>query len=246
MHNTLIRLVTGAVSRELEWVGFLADYASMTARMRQPGVFSIGGLEIHTGAGVYQPGPGSSTQFIADHLNELLPRGAKSVLEIGCGSGALALLSARRGLTVDACDIDPIAVHYTNENARRNDIALSVCQSDLFGAFQDRTYDTILFNLPFYHPSDPITDHERPLADPNGQLITRFLNEAHRHLAPGGHIAFTFANCGQVSVLQRSDWEMEVAALDYQRRNNFVRLIVRASSLRQPDGPNTSPGLVRH
>lgn len=49
---------------------------------------------------------------------------APRALDVGCGSGILAISAARLGVTrVDAIDIDPDAVAATEENARRNGVA---------------------------------------------------------------------------------------------------------------------------
>jgi ribosomal protein L11 methyltransferase len=45
-------------------------------------------------------------------------------LDVGCGSGILAIAAAGLGVTrVDAIDVDPDAVAATEENARRNAVA---------------------------------------------------------------------------------------------------------------------------
>ncbi len=43
------------------------------------------------------------------------------VLDVGCGSGILALAARKRGATVDLCDTDPLAVESAKENFERND-----------------------------------------------------------------------------------------------------------------------------
>ena len=46
------------------------------------------------------------------------------VLDVGCGSGVLAIAAARLGVSrVDAIDVDPDAVSATEDNARRNGVA---------------------------------------------------------------------------------------------------------------------------
>lgn len=60
---------------------------------------------------------------------ELLERalaggGAPHALDVGCGSGILAIAAATLGVPrVDAIDVDPDAVSATEENARRNGVA---------------------------------------------------------------------------------------------------------------------------
>jgi ribosomal protein L11 methyltransferase len=59
-----------------------------------------------------------------------LPAGG-SVLDLGCGSGVLAIAALRLGFEpVHACDLDPIAVEVTAENAARNGVALAPFVAD--------------------------------------------------------------------------------------------------------------------
>src|SRR5215210_8095413 len=57
------------------------------------------------------------------------------VLDLGCGSGILAIAAARLGATVLALDTDSIAVTATRENVQRNDVAglVSVAEGSLGG-----------------------------------------------------------------------------------------------------------------
>jgi ribosomal protein L11 methyltransferase len=49
---------------------------------------------------------------------------SRTVADIGCGTGVLAIAAAAWGATVTAVDIDPDAVAVTRENAARNGVAL--------------------------------------------------------------------------------------------------------------------------
>jgi ribosomal protein L11 methyltransferase len=58
------------------------------------------------------------------------PRG--SFVDVGCGSGVLAIVAAKLGFTpVTALDYDPAAVTATDENAERNDLTLRARRLDL-------------------------------------------------------------------------------------------------------------------
>jgi SAM-dependent methyltransferase len=50
----------------------------------------------------------------------------RSVIDVGCGSGVLAIAAARRGATVVAVDVDEEAVRATRDNAARNGVTLDV------------------------------------------------------------------------------------------------------------------------
>lgn len=68
-------------------------------------------------------------------LELLLERAPGSVLDLGCGSGVLAVAAAQLGFApVTALDVDPAAVEATGENARRNGVVIDVRCVDVFAA----------------------------------------------------------------------------------------------------------------
>ena len=48
----------------------------------------------------------------------------RRVADVGCGTGVLAIAAAARGATVEAVDVDPVAIEVTAANAARNDVVL--------------------------------------------------------------------------------------------------------------------------
>lgn len=73
-----------------------------------------------------------------------------SFLDIGCGSGILAIAAAKLGLKdVLAIDNDPVAVEVCRENAERNGVAGGVeCrEADLEQFEPGRTYDLVAVNI---------------------------------------------------------------------------------------------------
>jgi ribosomal protein L11 methyltransferase len=98
-----------------------------------------------------------STQLCLTALEDVVRPGQR-VLDAGCGSGILSIGAARLGAaSVDAFDIDPIAVTATQENAAFNDlpVAINVIASAgpddaVFWRSEDgarRTWDVILVNI---------------------------------------------------------------------------------------------------
>lgn len=74
----------------------------------------------------------------------------KRVLDMGCGTGILAILAAKMGATrpVHAIDIDPVAVESAKENCIKNRIggALAALTGDA-SLIQRERYDVILANI---------------------------------------------------------------------------------------------------
>ncbi len=90
-------------------------------------------------------------------------------LDLGTGSGILAIAASKLGAkTVNAYDIDPVAVRVANENVNDNGITNITCgKSDLFAGVEEKTYDLICANI---------------VAD----IIIRMLPDVKKYLRPGG------------------------------------------------------------
>jgi ribosomal protein L11 methyltransferase len=75
-----------------------------------------------------------TTQLCVSFIEQHVTPGMQ-VLDLGCGSGILAIAAARLGATVLALDTDSIAVTATRENVERNDVAglVSVAEGSLGG-----------------------------------------------------------------------------------------------------------------
>lgn len=83
-------------------------------------------------------------------LAKLVSREAKSnVLDMGTGSGYIALLLARSGFSVTGVDKDPKAIENARENAAINSLKIDIFRSDLFSEVKDK-YDIIVFNIPTF------------------------------------------------------------------------------------------------
>jgi ribosomal protein L11 methyltransferase len=98
------------------WAGDRPDADSRLAVVIDPGrAFGTGGH--------------GSTRAALELLQRLHPCPA---LDLGCGSGVLAIAAARLGFGPLACfDRDPLAVGATAENAERNGVPLAVARADV-------------------------------------------------------------------------------------------------------------------
>lgn len=91
-----------------------------------------------------------TTQLCLEAL-ETMAIPAMDVLDLGCGSGILAIAAAKLGAgKVLALDIDPIAVRATRENAARNGVAKQIVAEQ--GSLENvrssaRRFDMVLVNI---------------------------------------------------------------------------------------------------
>ena len=183
----------------------LADYEAMVARRerREPMQYILGesgfmGLTFHVAPGVLCPRP--DTEILCEEaLRRLKPNGR--VLDIGTGSGALAISIARLspGSRVTAADISDTALEIARGNAERNGADVRFVQSDCFSALTGETFDMIVSNPPYIDREDmktlmPEVRQEPELALYGGEdgldFYRRITREAGAHLAEGGVLLF--------------------------------------------------------
>jgi len=139
---------------------------------------------------VYEPAEDSF--LFADNLEV---KQVEAVLDLGTGSGILAVLAAKTAGNVVAVDVNPYAILCAKENAKRNGMIskISFLQADLFSAFAaDTQFDVILFNAPYLpsEKSEEATWIGRSWAGgANGrEVVDRFIAEVPSYLKLRGRI----------------------------------------------------------
>jgi release factor glutamine methyltransferase len=139
--------------------------------------------------GVYPPQ--DDTALLACALAaEPLSAGAR-VLDLGTGSGALALAAARRGTRVTAVDVSRLAVWTARLNARLAGLRVRIVRGNLFRPVAGQRFDLILANPPYVPaPADEGEPHGEARAwdaGPDGRLVLdRICRDAPALLGPGG------------------------------------------------------------
>lgn len=129
----------------------------------------------------------------------------ESVLDVGTGSGVIAVFACYRGAAkVTAVDINPAAIKSARHNARLHgfDKIMAVKRSNLFDKLGDEQFDVITANLPFRNKAAPDVV-ARSQWDTDFQTNTRFFQEAAQHLKPGGRIYFAQASFGAVEEVRK-------------------------------------------
>lgn len=88
-----------------------------------------------------------TTRLMLDYLLDL-PMADKSVLDVGTGTGVLAILCGMQGAkTITAIDIDPWSYENAMENARRNRQDMIEVLQGSMGCVSGREFDVVLANI---------------------------------------------------------------------------------------------------
>lgn len=158
------------------------------------GVKEFFGLDLAVNPSVLIPRP--DTETLVECAIERLPAAA-SVVELGTGSGAVAIVLARerRDCRVIATDRSWEALRVARANARHHDCAIPMVCADWTGVLADSSVDALISNPPYVAEGDP---HLAALAaEPVAALVSgtdgldavrAIVDDAPRVLRPGGQL----------------------------------------------------------
>lgn len=157
--------------------------------------------------GVYRPQ--ADTRFLAEALAQEDVGVGTDALEIGTGTGALALHAAGRGARVTAVDVSWPAVATARLNALRKRLPLRVLHGDFAARTAGRRFDLVVANPPYVPASGvrlPSRGPERAWdAGPDGRwVIDRICARARPLLRSGGVLLMVHsAMCGPEETVDR-------------------------------------------
>lgn len=108
--------------------------------------------------GVFHPGLFFSTKVLLNYLASQSIKGS-TVLELGAGSGLIAIYCAQQEARVTASDVNPVALKNIAANADANHVDVEIIASDLFDNLSPSSFSWIIINPPYY-PKNVAKDSE--------------------------------------------------------------------------------------
>ncbi len=164
----------------------------------------------------------SSTLF-ANHL--FVPKGA-NVLDLGTGSGILAIFAAERANQVIATDISPYAIENARINVKINKLShkIKLHRGYLFRPIHEK-YDVILFNPPYF-PIKPKTYREAAwCCGENYVLLKRFLAKVRNYLTSKGIIQISLSSYMDLNYLRKLFKKNKLRPILVARKFLFFEII---------------------
>lgn len=159
-----------------------------------------------------------STQLCMIAMEQIMQPGHR-VLDAGCGSGILSIAAARLGAaSVDAFDIDPIAVRATEENTRLNALPIPVHAFTSAGLDDD----------PFWGvPGGARPAWDLILVNILPHVILALLERGlHEYMAYGGRMVFAGIIEAREDEVRAALAERRLAVLDRLVSEDWIALVV--------------------
>ena len=166
--------------------------------------------------------PAEDSYLLADNLE--IKQG-QSVLEVGTGSGIVAMYASRLTDNITVTDINFDACELARKNFEDNGIEnIEILFGNLFEPVKNRKFDVILFNTPYLPTEeDEVLDDTINYAFDGGlngrKVIDLFLNEVGNHLNDNGIVQIIQSSLsGNEETLEKLDqlgFVSEIAAKEH-------------------------------
>ena len=160
----------------------------MRAKSKKPYDVNYGGLSFRVLPNVYAPEFFDDSLWYAKQLKKIV--GKKSFLEIGTGTGVIAVFCSKNGANVVATDISHNAVKNARFNAKRHKLTISVREGNLYNPIKpSEKFDFIFWAHPFNNWNISVEDDLlRTGIDPNYKSLKGYISGAKKHLSLKGKL----------------------------------------------------------
>jgi len=185
------------------------------------------GIYYQTHPNVYKP---AEDTFIL--LENLQIKRRDTVLEIGTGTGIIAIKASKKSRMVVATDINPYAIKCATKNIIINkSYNIELRQGNLFEPVEDEKFNLILFNAPYL----PTTDDEKTNDDLNAawdggvdgrMLIDHFIDGLPLYSNPEGRVQIVQSSLSDVNMTLKKLEELNFQASVTARKKAFFEEIV--------------------
>ncbi len=191
------------MTTQKEWEQKVRDVFEKIKSHKQIYSINVNGVEVHIFPNVFSPAYFTDSKWFAETIPKIVEQ--HSFLEIGTGTGIVALFTGLNGAQVSATDINPNAVENARYNFEKHSIAAKTYCGDMYEPLpSDERFDFIFWNHPFNRGDDP---NEEALLksgfDFQYASLERYIAEAHLYLNSHGRLLLGTGNFALLSKIEQ-------------------------------------------
>ena len=162
----------------------------------------IGGKSITIFPNVFSPKYFTDSLWFAENLADIV--GQSSLLEIGTGTGIIALFSALNGANVAATDLNPNAIKNAKYNFEKYEVQIGTYSGDMYEPLpKDSRFDFIFWNHPFNRGNDPNEEILlRAGFDFQYKSLDKYIADAHKHLTEDGRLLLGTGSFAEIDKIE--------------------------------------------
>jgi len=170
---------------------------------KSPYEIKMSGIDIAVLPNVFSPKYFNDSLYFAQRVRKIVKQ--KSLLEIGTGTGIIALFSALNGAKVVATDINPIAIKNAKLNFKKHKAKGSIRMGNIYDPIKDsEKFDYIFWNHPFNNWDKPVRNIlQRAGFDYKYGGLEEYITKARKHLLPGGRLLVGTGNFADFETIKK-------------------------------------------
>lgn len=158
-------------------------------------------IEVLVHPDVFPPHLTLSTKVLLDFIQPLDFK-ENTFLELGCGSGIISLYAAKKGAIVTATDINKTALEYLKKAALKNNLSLELTFSDLFGNLQNRQFDHIFINPPYYPKKPKNTKEHAWFCGTDFEYFKKLFGQLPTYISEGSKVYMILSEDCKIDTIQ--------------------------------------------
>lgn len=166
----------------------------------EPYKIRVAGREIVVFPDVFSPAYFADSAYFAQEIPSIV--GIKSFLEIGTGTGIVALCAALNGAKVTATDINPSAIDNARQNFEKYGLEIRLLEGDTYKPLKDERFDFIFWNHP-NNKSPARNMLELAGFDIGYRGFQRYVAGAANHLSKQGRLLLGTSNFAEIDQIER-------------------------------------------
>jgi len=190
------------MSEQKEWEQKVRDVFAKVKSHKKRYSIEVDGVKVCIYPNVFSPAYFTDSKWFVKTVPKIV--GQRRFLEIGTGTGIVALFVGLNGADVSATDINPAAVKNAKYNFEKYGINVKTYCGDMYEPLpRDAKFDVIFWNHPFNRGENQEEMLLKSGFDFEYSSIERYITHAHSYLNPNGRLLLGTSNFALLSEIEQ-------------------------------------------